>query len=304
MNMQWRNRSSQIALATLGALALAAATTIAAAQSSDDDHRRGDPNLREELNRRMTALEQAGALQSFPTLPHVPPDLFPDDLPVASADALSGPDLYERVCSATVMFHTSYQCSKCSKWHGGVATGFVIHPDGWIVTAAHVVNDLKDTDFCAVMLCDEVVYPVTGVYAVDDDRDTAIVKIDAHDLPALPLAHAPSRTGAAVSVVSHPQGHFYLLTQGVIARVMGGEADADERLQITAEFATGSSGAPVVDAHGNVIGMALATRTLYADEEDHDNPQLVIRMCVPVDEIRALLPDHATAADASSNIDE
>ncbi len=246
----------------------------------DDRARRND------LNTAMMRLEREGLLQPIGSLPWTSLAQLPA-LPAASKRSLNGSERYRVVCDATVMVHTGYKCDRCANWHGGVATGFVIHPDGWIVTAAHVVTGEHREHVGAVMLHDETVYPIVAVAAVDETRDVAILRVDASNLRALPLADADPAPGEPVAVVSHPQSHFYMLTDGVVSRLLGEGEQASRRLQITAGFATGSSGAPVVDACGNVVGMALSTRTLYADTEKKENPQMVIRLCVSVEDIRA-----------------
>ena len=252
------------------------------------ERRSADRALRRRLNAAMKDLEAASKLRYFTALPWLPPQRGPA-LAEPNQRALSGADVYDRVADATVMFHVSYKCGKCDNWHGGVTSGFIIHPDGWIVTAAHIVEDLEDDKACAVMLHDERAFAVTGVWKIDSDHDVAVVKIDGSDLPALPLAPENPRAGETVYVMSHPQGAFYYLTRGVVSRVHGEDESPTRRLQITAEYATGSSGAPVVDERANLIGIVLSTRTLYADREDQRSPQMVIRSCAIVEDLRALL---------------
>lgn len=246
----------------------------------DDRHRR------DHLNREMMRLEREGLLRPIGSLPWTPLAQLPP-LPHPTAQPRSGPERYRAVCDATVMVHTGYKCDRCANWHGGVATGFVIHPDGWIITAAHVVTGEHREHSGSIMLHDEKVYPIVAVAAIDEARDVAIIRIEARGLSALPLAGSDPEPGEPIAVVGHPQTHFYTLTEGVVSRLLGEGERPSRRLQITAGFATGSSGAPVVDASGNVVGMALSTRTLYADNEKKENPQLVIRLCVSVEDIRA-----------------
>ncbi len=60
-------------------------------------------------------------------------------------------------------------------------------------------------------------------------------------------------------------------------------------LMITADFGAGSSGGPVFDARGNVVGMIAETETVYADPDAARDPQMVFRLCVPAARILALL---------------
>lgn len=256
-----------------------------------------DSTLRDRLNRRMKELERDGHLVSCGDLPMLPGTALPALRASSENTALDGPSLARRLREATVMFHTGYKCDRCDNWHGGVATGFVLHPDGWIVTAAHVIANRPDDHAMAVMTHDERTFAVTGVYLRDDDNDVAIVKIDAANLPAaLPLALREPAAGSGVAVMSHPRGFYYLFTRGVVSRVQGG-SDGSKRLTITAEFARGSSGAPVVNEQGEVVGIALATTTLHADEAEKTNTQFVLKHAAGVSDLRELIERRRTAGE-------
>lgn len=246
-----------------------------------------DGVLRERLNRAMLDLEAADRLPVFSEIPRLPADALPA-LPATSGTPLDGPALVERLRAATVMFHTAYKCGRCENWHGGVATGFVIHPDGWIVTAAHVIDDLPEGHVVGVMTVDEQTLPITGIWAEDMTRDLAIVKVDATNLTVLPLAKAEPPPGSDVFVMSHPRGHYYVLTDGMVSRVLDG-SKPDKRLEITADFAKGSSGAPVVDRTGSLVGIALSTVTLNANEEEKTDAQMVLKRCAGVTDLRDLI---------------
>lgn len=260
---------------------------------ADGGVQRDDQTLREHLNATMLELEAADRLHPFTEVEQLAADALPELAP-AGAASLPGRDLVARLRAATVMFHTAYKCGRCENWHGGVATGFIIHPDGWIVTAAHVVDDLPESHVVSAMTIDEKTYPVTGVWATDSKRDIAIVKVEAEGLASLPLASVEPDPGSHVFVMSHPRGHFFVLTDGMVSRVMDG-TEPDERLEITAEFAKGSSGAPVVDDAGNLIGIALSTLTLNADEEEKVDTQMVLRHCAGVTDLRELIAETRAA---------
>jgi S1-C subfamily serine protease len=265
----------------------------ARAQDAEHEHHHApsaDRAVRDRLNAGMLALESGGALKPLQGLPWAPRAELPATVPPGDT-AWSDPDLYERVADATVLLHRGYKCGRCDNWHGGVVTGAIIHPNGWVLTAAHVLDDAEPGQHMAAMTRDGRTFSVVAIGFIDEASDAALVKIDASDLPHLPLAAGDPRVGEPIRVISHPQGHFHVLTDGLVSRLLGEDEAAHRRLQITAGFATGSSGAPVVDGRGNIVGIAISTETLYADEEEHDNPQLVLRNCTPVSEIRRALAD-------------
>jgi S1-C subfamily serine protease len=108
-------------------------------------------------------------------------------------------------------------------------------------------------------------------------------------------------------VLSHPDNAFYSLTEGVVSRyfVYRNQGKATTMLATTAEFAVGSSGAPLLDDCGNVIGMVSSTSSIYSgpatmdgegeisgsapEADSNGDLQMVMKMCVPSADILKLL---------------
>lgn len=207
---------------------------------------------------------------------------------------------YEDACRAIVVVGTIERCKKCGGFHmGAVSSGWIIDPRGWIVTNYHVLDD-KGAGEIGVMTFDGKVFPVRGVLAADREGDAAILAIDPGDtgLVALSLA-AGAETGEAIRVIGHPDGRFYSLSEGIVSRVFSEDTDeevADSRtwLTVTADYGAGSSGAPVLNGAGEVVGMVSSTAALLADTEEGKEPaasdvQMVFRDCVSVDTMRRLI---------------
>ena len=98
--------------------------------------------------------------------------------------------------------------------------------------------------------------------------DIAICRIEgAADLPALPLV-ADARPGQRLHALSHPDGAFWSLTEGILSRYSSYREDGrtTRMFTTTADFAVGSSGGPLVDDCGNVVGMVSSTLAVYAQE--------------------------------------
>lgn len=166
--------------------------------------------------------------------------------------------LYEKCAPAVVAIGTVYQCRKCDKWHqDGFSTGWIASPDGIVVTNAHLFEG-ETNDGLGVMTRDGRVFPVKEILAADRDSDIAILQIDTdgEKLPALSLAESAS-PGEDVSVISHPQGRLYCLTNGRISRFHRQKYEENSKptdwMSITADFAGGSSGGPVLNAKGEVL---------------------------------------------------
>ena len=98
--------------------------------------------------------------------------------------------------------------------------------------------------------------------------------------------------GDPVWVISHPASTFYYLSHGIVGRrfVQSRRGREIELLDITADYARGSSGAPVLDATGAVVGVVRSTRSIYYEEDDgqQKNLQMVFKHCVPARAVKEL----------------
>ena len=175
------------------------------------------------------------------------------------------------------------------------ATGFVVHKDGVIVSNAHVLEAFRDMKAVGVMTSDGRVFPVKAVLAADKINDAAVLKIEATDLTPLPLARS-APVGATVYCLSHPvmncmgtEHGFFAFTQGIVSgryrtKLMG---DTPVNvLTITADYAQGSSGGPILNEYGAVVGIVCQT---FAINDDDGNNQLTWKFARPASSILPLL---------------
>ena len=234
---------------------------------------------------------------------------------------VSTEELYQRAMPAVVVIGSIYKCDSCSKWHlGGMASGWLLSDHGLVVTNHHVFTEEANHYFGA-MTSDGNVYAIRTILASDRDGDAAIAQLDTRDvvLPFLRLGQAAA-CGDPVVVISHPAGRFYSLTRGVVSRYHRHDADPatmaksdgsvhaprkhtrDETLQdtpapvwmsVTADYAVGSSGGPVFDSSGDVVGMVSRTYSTQASKHHrrHDSfgNQMVFKDCVSLDTILGLI---------------
>ena len=179
--------------------------------------------------------------------------------------ALDGAEIYRRGALASVLIASSYKCDKCSKWHNTLASGFAVSSDGVIATNHHVAAGANG-EAMGVMTADGLFFPVVEVLAANKAHDVALLRIDAKDLAFLPLRDdAPA--GTPIRCYSHPANSFGCLSEGVIARYARmNEPDRNGAvfMQVTADYARGSSGGPIIDAYGNAVGMVASTSPIFA----------------------------------------
>jgi S1-C subfamily serine protease len=203
-------------------------------------------------------------------------------------------DLYARARQSVVTVGGIYKCGRCDKWHASTATGFVISAEGAIVTNYHVV-DAENKESLVIMTADGYVTPVKRILAASKRDDLAILKVDVEGLVPLTLfSESPEpRVGTPISVISHPAGHFYSFTTGVISRYMDvpDSSGTFSAFAITADYARGSSGAPVMNQQGHVVGIVRSTESIYysVTKGQQNNLQMVYKICIPVASLHKLL---------------
>ncbi|WP_433934700.1 S1C family serine protease [Sorangium cellulosum] len=142
---------------------------------------------------------------------------------------------------------------------GSLGAGFLVREDGWIATNFHVIAGIPDLK---VVLWDQSEHPVLEVLAFDEERDLAIVRIHApRKLPLLPLGDSLAvRPGDPVVAIGHPLGLADTVSNGLVSAVRVVDP-ALTLLQISAPIAPGSSGGPLFNERGEVIGVAAAVAT-------------------------------------------
>lgn len=185
--------------------------------------------------------------------------------PRAAAGApLDGAETYRRAAQAAVLIGSAYKCDKCSKWHNTLASGFAVTADGVIATNHHVAAT-PNAEALGVMTADGRFFAVREVLAADKPHDVALLRVDAKDLAFLPLRDdAPA--GTPVFCYSHPASTFGCVSEGLITRYFKmNETDRKGAvfLQTTADYARGSSGGPILDHFGNVVGMVASTSPVF-----------------------------------------
>lgn len=206
---------------------------------------------------------------------------------------------YARLSRSVFLVGSVYDCGKCDLWHHrGLASAFCLSSDGLMITNHHVFAS-GSGDSWGICGMDGEVYQVTEILAADADADLALFRVDTRGekLQALALAD-PAAVGTQVRIVSHPERRFFFQTSGEIARYVRLPA-SDERaeriwMSVTADFAKGSSGAPVVDPAGRVTGVVANTQSIYygarRGSEDQRGPlQMVVKNCTPVSALHTLL---------------
>ena len=147
----------------------------------------------------------------------------------------------------------------------GAGSGFVIDPRGYILTNYHVVEGAQSIE---VVLGDQSRYPAKYIGA-DQRNDVALVKIEpkSKQLVALKLGDSSViQVGQKVLAIGNPFGFQSTLTTGVVS-ALGRTVQTsqttfiDEAIQTDAAINRGNSGGPLINSHGEVIGINSAIYT-------------------------------------------
>ena len=254
-------------------------------------------------------LLQAGKLKSPGSLrTQVRNGSLPVKLALESHQKLTAPDLCDRLRQSTLAVGSYYKCRDCGEWHFNSSAGFVVGEGGIICTCCHVVQaEDEGVKESYLIAADDAgrVFPVQSVLAADTESDTCFVKINAPGLKPLPL-RTGVRAGERVYCLSHPGGYYFMFTQGMVARLNRKRNEVlDEHghtnglltrpilfLNVTAEFAPGSSGAAIADEAGNVVGqvasIADAGEPPAANTNAPPSPSVPVRFCTATEEILRL----------------
>jgi len=173
-------------------------------------------------------------------------------------------------------FRDFFQMPRQPQYREGSGSGFIVSPDGYILTNNHVVQGAERV---RVKLLDNREFDAR-VVGRDPNTDVAVIKIDASRLPTVTMGNSDgTRVGEWVLAVGNPLGFQFTVTAGIVSakgRDLPGLRDQDDPnvrysiqdfIQTDAAINPGNSGGPLVNVRGEVVGInsAIASQTgLYS----------------------------------------
>ena len=158
-------------------------------------------------------------------------------------------------------------------------TGCIISSDGYILTSNHVVKNAKNIE---VTTNTGKVYPAKTIKTTGKNKDLALLKIEPKTaLPMVKLGNSENvKVGQRVLAIGNPFGFSGTLTTGIVSRI----DYHNNKIQTDAAINPGSSGGPIVNVNGEVIGIS---QSIYNPDNNQSN--IGIGFAVPVNEAKSLI---------------
>lgn len=203
-------------------------------------------------------------------------------LPSEERAALSPSEIARSALPAVVEIRTY----RASGERRGSGSGFLLAPEGLVATSHHVLEGAHRAE---VVLSTGDVFQVQHVAAADSRRDLVILRIAGFDLPVLRLGDSRDvEVGDPIVAIGSPLGLFNTVTHGLVSAKR--ELEGRQVLQISAPISVGSSGGPVFDQQGRVIGILAGFMRRGQN----------VNFAVPIEYARGLLalPEHPLTVEA------
>ncbi|MBF0494050.1 MAG: trypsin-like peptidase domain-containing protein [Candidatus Omnitrophica bacterium] len=196
-----------------------------------------------------------------------------------AVEEMSAERIFAERCDSVVLVGAAI-----NKKSANVGSGFIVSPDGLIVTNYHVVKNAKTI---AIKLKNAKCYPNAKVINFDSAKDVAVLKIQAGGLKSVDLGNSDwVKIGEKVVVIGNPLGLESTISDGLISsiRTMNGGI---KLLQTSVPLSSGSSGSPLFNLRGEVIGVNVSGIS---------NGQN-LNFAVPINSVRWVIKDSGYSAD-------
>ena len=156
-------------------------------------------------------------------------------------------------------------------------SGFLVSKDGRIVTNYHVIAEGSSA---IVKLPDGAFFVVDGVLASDKARDVAVIKAHGENFRTLTLGNSDRlQVGEEVVAIGNPLSLESTVSNGIVSGIRTVEEEGGKFLQVTAPISPGSSGGPLFNMAGEVVGIT----TLYLKGGENLN------FAIPINDAKRLL---------------
>ncbi|MBL9182022.1 MAG: redoxin domain-containing protein [Verrucomicrobiaceae bacterium] len=185
-----------------------------------------------------------------------------------------------------------FRCTRCDKMHLNMAGAYAVAPDV-VATANHAIEPpatLKE-GWLIVANADNEIFATTAILGTDAKADAALIRVIAGGLKPLPL-RADVDLGEPAYCFSDPLKHRGYFSAGIVNRLYSldsAEGAASQRLNVSTDWAQGSSGSAVLDEFGNVIGHVARIQTFNSNPAPSTGTTLVLHEAIPAKTVLNLI---------------
>lgn len=156
-------------------------------------------------------------------------------------------------------------------------SGFLVSKDGLVVTNYHVV---KSGSSAVVKLPDGAFCVVDELLAFDERRDVAVLKAHGHDFRTVTLGDSDRvQVGQEVIAIGNPLSLESTVSNGMVSAIRTTEEEGGKILQITAPISPGSSGGPLFNMAGEVVGITTS----------HPKVGESLNFAIPINDVKSFL---------------
>jgi putative serine protease PepD len=177
---------------------------------------------------------------------------------------------------------------------GGLGSGFIVSPDGYLITNDHVAGSANATLSVTYLDGRTVAAKFVGS---DPESDVAVIKVEDTNLPAIEFGDSDAaQVGDPVLAIGAPLALTSTVTYGIVSAVdrpvVAGEASSPRyyaAIQTDAAINQGNSGGPLFDLAGRVIGINSVLRSRSSDEETAGN--IGLNFAIPINQAKRQAQD-------------
>ena len=189
-------------------------------------------------------------------------------LPEASHNAMTSRGLWKQARQSHLRVGWAYRCTKCDDWHLDLAGGYAVTGSA-VATCGHVLQEPRNMKEGGLVAADDKgrVFAVTEILALNRALDCALLRLSTETLSPLPLS-TDVYPGDEVYCFSDPMGRQGFFSEGVVTRFVKRpflrpkeQAELGDKtsgaaifIQVTNDWAPGSSGSALLDGFGNAVG--------------------------------------------------
>jgi len=202
------------------------------------------------------------------------------ELDKGEKSVLDGPSIFSKVAPSVVIIQ---------KMAGGkvlgFGSGFVLQGIGFVVTNHHVVEGSRHL---VLQTHDGRQARASSIFAANPESDIALITIPSKlkDVPGIPICEEKARVGEDVYAIGTPQGLAFTFSNGIITQIRNDFLLKGEVIQHNVDISGGSSGGPLLNRYGEVIGI----NTLGSKSKDVQN----LNFAISAGEIKKLVPQQST----------